>query len=89
MSDKVSQMITDAVTQVNLKVVGEGPAIAMGNIYQTAAHATGLMFINSVHAQNNQFMLAQAATAQGILQIYNIDTLTDAVSLVQLLDSLA
>lgn len=38
----VNDQITDAVTQTNVKVIGEAPAMAMGNIYQTAAHSTGL-----------------------------------------------
>ncbi|MEO0777729.1 MAG: RebB family R body protein, partial [Bacteroidota bacterium] len=67
----VSESITDAVTQTNVQVVGDAPAMAMGTLYQTAAHSTGLMFENAVHAQNNQFTLAQTALSQGIIQIYS------------------
>ncbi|MCO2331148.1 R body protein RebB-like protein, partial [Pseudomonas aeruginosa] len=31
----VNDQITDAVTQSNVKVVGEAPAMALGTIYQT------------------------------------------------------
>lgn len=31
----VNDQITDAVTQANVKVVGESPAMAIGNLYQT------------------------------------------------------
>jgi len=34
----VNSQITDAVTQTNVKVVAEAPAMAMGSIYQTMAH---------------------------------------------------
>lgn len=80
MSDNISEQITDAVTQANVKVVAEAPAMAMGNIYQTASHSTGLMFQNAVNEQNQQNILAQAATTQGVMQIYSIDTVSDAVS---------
>ncbi len=83
----VSPQITDAVTQTNVKVVAESPAVAISSLYQTAAHSTGLMFENSVVAQNNQNILAQAATTQGVMQIYSIDTITDAISVAQMLNA--
>ncbi len=84
MSQTVSEQITDAVTQTNVKVVAEGPAMAMGSLYQTSAHSTGLMFQNAVNAQNNQNILAQTATTQGIMQIYSMDTIADATAIVQM-----
>ncbi len=83
----VSPQITDAVTQTNVKVVAESPAVAISSLYQTAAHSTGLMFENSVTAQNNQNILAQAATTQGVMQIYSIDTISDAISVAQMLNA--
>lgn len=85
MTNTVSPQITDAVTQVNVKVVAEAPAVAIGSLYQTASHSTGLMFENAVTAQNNQNILAQAATTQGVMQIYSIDTISDAIAIVQML----
>ncbi len=76
----VAPQITDAVTQSNVKVVGEAPAMAMGTIYQALAHSTGMMFENSVNSQQTQNMLQQAATAQGVMQIYSVDTLSDAAA---------
>ncbi|MCR3859464.1 RebB family R body protein, partial [Pseudomonas aeruginosa] len=46
----VNDQITDAVTQSNVKVVGEAPAMALGTIYQTMAHSTGILFENAVSA---------------------------------------
>lgn len=34
----VNSQITDAVTQANVKVLGEAPAQSMALIYQTMAH---------------------------------------------------
>nr|WP_310467898.1 RebB family R body protein [Chryseobacterium sp. JUb7] len=81
----VNEQITDAVTQSNVKVVGESPAMALSNVYQSAAHSTGIMFENAVNTQNQQNILGQAATTQGIMQIYSMDTVADAVSIAKIL----
>lgn len=83
----VNPQITDAVTQSNVKVVAEAPAVAMGSIYQSLAHATGILFENAVNAQQQQNILGQAATTQGIMQIYSADTVADAVSIAKTLDT--
>lgn len=70
----VNDEITDAVTQSNVKVVGEAPALAMGSIYQTMAHSTGILFENAIASQQQQGTLALAASNQGVLQIYSVDT---------------
>ncbi|MDN3692078.1 RebB family R body protein [Chryseobacterium tructae] len=50
----VNEQITDAVTQSNVKVIGESPAMALSNVYLSAAHSTGIMFENAVTNQNQQ-----------------------------------
>ncbi|MBL3550486.1 MULTISPECIES: RebB family R body protein [Chryseobacterium] len=82
----VNEQITDAVTQSNVKVVAESPAVALSNVYQTAAHSTGIMFENAVNSQNQQNIVTQAATTQGISQIYSLDTIADAVSMAKVLN---
>jgi hypothetical protein len=76
----VNSQITDAVTQSNVKAIAESPAMAMGSLYQTIAHSTGILFENAVAAQQQQNTLAQAATTQGIMQIYSIDTTAAAAA---------
>lgn len=70
----VNNQITDAVTQSNVKVVAEAPAMAMGSLYQTMAHSTGILFQNAVSAQQQQNTLSQAAANQGVMQVYTLDT---------------
>ena len=70
----LNDQITDAVTQTNTKVVAEAPAIALANLYQTTGHSLGLAMENAVSTQNQQAILAQAATTQGVMQIYSLDT---------------
>lgn len=79
MSDStVNPQITDAVTQSNVKVVGEAPAISMGSIYQSIAYSTGILLQNAVAAQQQQNIAALAATNQGIIQIYSVVTAAEA-----------
>lgn len=80
MADSVNSQITDAVTQSNVKVVAESPAMAMGTLYQSMTHSTGIMFENAVTTQNQQNIMAQAATTQGVMQIYSLDTVSDAAA---------
>jgi hypothetical protein len=84
MADIVNPQITDAVTQSNVKVLGDAPTMAMAAIYQSLAHSTGLLFENAVAAQQNQAILAQAATTQGVMQIYSFDTMAAAATVAKL-----
>ena len=67
----VNDQITDAVTQSNVKVLADAPAMAMGSLYQATAHSMGIMFENAVASQQQSAVLAQAATTQGVMQIYS------------------
>lgn len=77
---QVNAQITDAVSQANVKVVAEAPAMAMGHIYQTLAHSTGLMFQNAVNAQQQLNMASQAATVQGASLLLTVPTAEDSVA---------
>lgn len=74
MADTVNPQITDAVTQSNVKVLAEAPAMAMGALYQTMSHSLGILMENAVAAQQNMNAIAQATTAQGVNLIYAVDT---------------
>jgi hypothetical protein len=76
----VNGQITDAVTQANVKVLGDAPALALGHIYQALAHSTGLSFQNAVTAQQQLNMAAQAATVQGVNLLYSLVTAADGVA---------
>ncbi|MGZ4975712.1 MAG: RebB family R body protein [Methylobacter sp.] len=43
---QVNPQITDAVTQTNVKTLGESPAEALGVVYQTLAHSAGMAMEN-------------------------------------------
>ena len=76
----VNGMITDAVTQANVKVLGDAPAMAMGAIYQSLAHSTGILYENAASSQQQLAIAGQAATNQGVIQIFSVDTMAGAVA---------
>ena len=84
----VNSQITDSVTQVNTKVLGDAPAIAMGNLFQATAQALGLAALNATNAQQQSNMTAQASTTMGVTTLYSIDTATDAVGTSDILKQL-
>jgi len=80
----VNGQITDAVTQSNLAVLGNAPAVAMSTVYQSMAHSMGLMFQNSVQAQQQAAISGQAATNQGVIQLYSSPTMAGATATAKL-----
>lgn len=80
MPTPVNGQITDAVTQANVKVLGDAPAMAMGAIYQSLAHSTGILYENAVSAQQQLAIASQASTNQGVIQIYSVDTMAGATA---------
>jgi RES domain-containing protein len=83
----VNSQITDAVTQSNLAVLGNAPAVAMSTVYQSMAHSIGLMFQNSVQAQQQAAISSQAATNLGVIQLYSAPTMAGATATTKLAQS--
>ena len=67
----VNPQITDSVTQVNTKVVGETPAMAMGNLLSTS-HALSTGAHNATSAQQQGQITMHAATVQGINSLMSV-----------------
>lgn len=82
---EVNPQITDSITQVNTKVLGDAPAVAMGNLFQATAQALALAALNATNAQQQNNMAAQASTTMGVTTLYSIDTATDAISVSDIL----
>jgi len=80
MPTPVNGMITDAVTQSSVSVLGSAPAQAMGSVYQTAAHSLSILFENNTQAQQHAAIAAQAATNQGVMQLYGASTMAGAMA---------
>ena len=82
----VNSQITDSVTQVNTKVLGDEPAIATGNLMQATSQALENAAHNATTAQDNTEITAQAATTQGIETLYSIDTASTAIGTSKILN---
>lgn len=68
----VNEQVTDSVTQVNTKVVGETPAMAMGNMLMSTSQALGTAAHNGTGAQQQAQITMQAATVQGVNSLMSI-----------------
>jgi tRNA A37 threonylcarbamoyltransferase TsaD len=66
----INSQITDSVTQANVEVLGVSPAVAMGNLYQAIAQALANAAHNATMAQQQMYVVAQAATTAGVNLIY-------------------
>jgi len=80
----VNSQITDSVTQANTKVLGDAPAMAMGNLYQAIAQAMANSAHNAATSQQQSNITAQASTTMGVTTLYSIDTSSDAVGTAQI-----
>jgi len=68
----VNSQITDAVTQTNVKVLGDAPAQAMATLYQTMAHSLSLSMQNSIQAQGGLQQIGNAIVSSACKQILEI-----------------
>ncbi len=76
----VNSQITDAVTQANVKVLGDAPAVAMGNLYQATSQALSNAAHNATSAQQRANITAQTSTTMGVATLYSLDTASTGVS---------
>ena len=75
----VNSQITDAITQTNVKVLGDAPAVAMGNLFVAASQALSNAAHNATNAQQQAYVTVQAAITEGLSTLTTIDTATTAV----------
>ena len=68
----VNSQITDAVTQTNVKVLGEAPAQAMALVYQTMAHSISLAMQNAMQAQGGLQQVGNAVTSSAVKMILEV-----------------
>lgn len=67
----VNAQVTDAVTQTNVKVLGEAPAQSMALVYQSMAHSISLAMQNAQQAQGGLQQIGNAVTSSAITMIMN------------------
>ncbi len=83
----VNGQITDSVTQAGVTTLANAPALATASIYQSMSHSTSILYQNSVQAQQRGSVQGQAATNQGVIQIYSIGSMASAAATSKLAQS--
>ena len=76
----VNDQITDAVTQANVNVLNDAPALALSNLYQATSQALANAAHNATTAQQQTNITSQAATTMGVATLYAIDTAATGVA---------
>ena len=76
----VNSQITDSVTQSNTKVVGDSPAVSLGNLFIATSQALSNSAHNATSHQQQTGLTAQAATTQGVTTLYSVDTASTGVA---------
>ena len=70
----INNQITDSITQVNTKVLGDSPAISMGEFFVATSQALANAAHNATTNQQQSLMTSQATNVQGVSTLYSIDT---------------
>ncbi|NEQ40441.1 MAG: RebB like protein [Okeania sp. SIO3I5] len=80
MPTEVNGAITDAVTQANVKVLADSPALSLSNLYQTVSQSLSLSVQNAVTLQQQSNIVHQATTTQGVSLLYTVGTAAVAMA---------
>jgi hypothetical protein len=68
----INSQITDAVTQTNVKVLAESPAMAMSMVYQTLAQSLSTSMQNATYAQQQMNQIGAAIATVGSTKIMDL-----------------
>jgi Killing trait len=75
----VNDQITDSIAQANLKVIGDAPAMGMGNLFVATSQALSNAAHNATFAQQQAVTTSQATNVQGLSTLYSIDTASTGI----------
>ncbi|MQA41402.1 RebB family R body protein [Rugamonas aquatica] len=81
----VNSQITDSVSQVNTSVLGDSPAVALGNLFVATGQALSNAAHNATNAQQQSYVTMQATTTQSVATMLSIDTASDGVATARVL----
>ena len=70
----MNSQITDSVTQANVKVLGDAPAVAMGNLFVSTSQALSNAAHNATSNQQQSYVTMQASTTQAVATLLSVDT---------------
>jgi len=84
----VNHQITDSVSQANLKVIGDAPAMSMGELFIATSQALSNAAHNSTVNQQQMTTTSQAANVQGISTLYSLDIGSTGVATSDIFDAI-
>lgn len=76
----INSQITDSITQANTKVLGDAPAMGMGNLYIATSQALSNAAHNATSNQQQTTLTSQAANVQGVSTLYSLDIASTGVA---------
>jgi len=76
----VNSQITDSITQANTKVIGDAPAIALGNLFIATSQALSNAAHNATNNQQQSYVTMQAATTQSVATMLSLDTASAGIA---------
>ncbi|KJV08791.1 glycerol-3-phosphate dehydrogenase [Elstera litoralis] len=81
----INSQITDSITQVNTKVLGDAPAVAMGNLFVATSQALSNAAHNATNNAQQSYVTMQASTTQAVSTLLVLDTATTGVATSEIL----
>lgn len=68
----VNPQITGAITQTNVSVVGDAPAMGIGSLYQTIGNSVAMASANAIYAQQQANVAYQATSTVGVTKLLEL-----------------
>lgn len=81
----VNGQITDSITQANTKVLGDAPAVAMGNLYIATSQALSNAAHNATNNYQQSYVTTQASTTQAVATLLGVDTASSGAATARIL----
>jgi hypothetical protein len=76
----INSQITDSITQANTKVLGDAPAMAMGNFFIATSQALSNAAHNATNNQQQSYVTMQASTTQAVSTLLTVDTASTGIA---------
>ena len=81
----INSQITDSITQVNTKVLGDAPAVAVGNLMVATSQALSNAAHNATNKAQQSDVTKQATTTQAVSTLLVLDTASTGVATSEIL----
>ncbi len=76
----VNNQITDSITQANTKVLGDSPAISLGELFVATSQALSNAAHNATTNQQQSGLTSQATNVMGVSTLYSVDTASTGIA---------